>query len=190
MSNYLNLLPYCMQRRQLIVERLRQWGVVWLAAGCVVAGAAWSEYSRGKFERERLASLERRYTPLRQLQTKTAELRAQIAQLRQREEMALHIAEEQSIAALLGVLSRAAIDCEGKVCVTSLLISPGSAQKAAVAPHKALQLEGLGIDAMSVARFAAALRDADIFTDVRIRSSEQANVGAVNAVSYKLDCAW
>ena len=37
MITHLNLLPYGVRRRQLIAERLRQWCVVWLAAGGLVA---------------------------------------------------------------------------------------------------------------------------------------------------------
>ena len=190
MITHLNLLPYGVRRRQLIAERLRQWCVVWLAAGGLVAGAAWWEYSRGKFERERLASLERRYVPLKELQAKTEQLRVKIDELREREDLALRIAEERPMAVLLAILSQAALECDGNVCVTSLVLAPAAAQKQAAAPRRVLQLEGLGVDNLSVARFAAALRDANVFADVRLKSSIETRVADADAVSYKLDCAW
>ena len=119
-----------------------------------------------------------------------AEHEARLDELREREDLALRIAEERPMAVLLAILSQAALECDGNVCVTSLVLAPAAAQKQAAAPRRVLQLEGLGVDNLSVARFAAALRDANVFADVRLKSSIETRVADADAVSYKLDCAW
>jgi hypothetical protein len=98
----------------------------------------------------------------------------------------LSLADEQSVLTLVGLLSRATLQCEGKLCIQRLQLS----RRQESGPHfiKILQLDGIAVDNHLVARFAAALRDTAAFQRVELKSSGRRTGDEPAAQVYSLEC--
>jgi hypothetical protein len=193
MNTHVNLLPAGYRRKQLLALRLRQWFAVWTLAAPIMAGLAWTDWSGLQSGAERLRSLQQDYGPIRALQQESESIAARIQELEQREALVFALADQPSMLALVGQLSRAARDCEGRVSVQKLELR----RRQGVGTEDAangLVLEGVATDNQSVAGFAEALRDARAFARVELQSSESTHIGepgrGVEARSYRLECAF
>ncbi|MEX0818121.1 MAG: PilN domain-containing protein [Pirellulaceae bacterium] len=186
-KTHLNLLPMRYRRGQLIGRRLKQWSVLWLlAAGCTVL-LGWTEWSQYQAGAATLASLRSRYEPIKAMQGEVVGLQEQIDALQRRESLALSLADERSMLGLVGLLGQARQACGGRVSIGQLnLQRSGNSQSAT----SVLTLSGVATDDLAIARFVTALREAQAFTGVDLRSTGTATVGEIKARTYTMECTF
>ena len=187
MKTYLNLMPMHYRRGQLIRRRLKQWSVLWLlTAGCaaLLGWTQWTQYQTGA---SRLASLRVRYEPIEAIKGDVAELQERIDALQRRESLALSLADERSMLGLVGLLSQAKQSCDGRISIGRLSLVRSGTSEAAIS---VLTLNGVAPDDIIVSRFASALRAANAFTSVDLKSTARATVGKNEARSYTMECTF
>lgn len=187
MKTYVNLLPMVYRRKQLILRCARQWTAIWLAALTGVGVLYWAQHTHNHRARSRLETLRRDYAPVKQMADEVASLQVKIEELRRRESIVLSLADEQSMLTLIGLLSRATKQCDGKLCVQSLQLNRRQ-DGAGNQFIKVLQLDGIAADNHLVARFAAALRDTEAFQRVELKSSGRRVAQESAAQVYSLEC--
>ena len=190
---HLNMLPVRYRRQQLLVRRLRQWAPVWIATLFVAAGIGWFQASECRSLSMQLRSYEGRLAQVKQSQSDLAAMRSELEGLRGREALVLELSEQRPVLTLLGLVSRAARECDGNVFVTRLAFgTDATTRNRQENPDQAgvLTLEGVGLDNLSIARFAAAIRSNDIFQDVKLRSTGEQTIEGKLARSYIIECAF
>lgn len=187
MKTHLNLMPMRYRRGQLIRCRLKQWSVLWLlAAGCTVL-LGWTQWAQYQSGASRLASLRVRYEPIEAIKGKIAGLQEKIDALQRRESLALSLADERSMLGLVGLLSQARQACDGRISIGHLsVVRSGSSQSAT----SVLTLSGVAADDIAVSRFAGALRAANAFVAVDLKSTGNTTVGEKEARSYTMECTF
>lgn len=187
MKTHLNLLPMSYRRGQLIRRRLKQWSAVWLlVAGCTVL-VGWTQWSNYQAGATKLASLRVHYQPIAALKRDIAGLREKIDALQRRESLALSLADERSMVGLVGLLSQARQACAGRIAIGHLnLTRSGESQSA----RHVLTLTGVAADDIAVSQFASALRQANAFADIDLKSTGSVSVGDVEARSYTMECTF
>jgi hypothetical protein len=199
MNTGLNMLPRGFQRGRLVRLCLRQWLVPWaVAAGLTAALVCWLPAHHGEAEVARLDALEREHTRLGKLETRLAASRERLADLRSQEGLVLALDNQPPDLMVIGVVSRAARQSNGAVYVKSFSLQrmkggPGSARAsdgASPGCERLLTLKGTATDGLSVAGFAAVLRDAGVFAAVELKSTAVETLGAREVASYVLECAF
>lgn len=187
MKTHVNLLPIVYRRKQLILRCAQQWLAIGLTALAGVGGLYWVQHTQNHRARARLESLRREHAPAKQMADQVDSLRLKIEELRHRESIVLSLADEQSMLTLVGLLSRATLQCEGQLCIQRLQLDrrqDGASQHYT----KVLQLDGIAVDNHLVARFAAALRDTAAFQRVELKSSGRRVTDEPAAQVYSLEC--
>lgn len=201
MKTSLNILPYNLRLRQLVCARILQWclicGAVSTAAGGVLYATKYLPYQARESE---LQARERKYAPLNKLKTELDAMRAEMDDLRKREALAMSLADDVPDLTLLGVVSRAAKQSNGKVYVKVLSLDRETVQSAPAVDEPAgsttqsrggvLKLQGAGLDNLSVARFVAALRDSEVFEKVELKSTGIQAASDTGARSYLVECVF
>ena len=189
MKTYLNLLPMAYRRKQLILQRVRQWSIIWLVALAGFGVLYWAQHTQNHRARSRLESLRQDYAPLKKMSDEVESLQVKIEELRRRESIVLSLADEQSMLTLIGLLSRATKQCDGKLCVQRMQLNRRQ-DGAGNQFIKVLQLDGIAVDNHLVARFAAALRDTAAFQRVELKSSGRRVAEDSTAQVYSVECSF
>ena len=185
MSQSLNLIPAAIQRRYALRRVSRVW-LIWLAASGAGAGLFLGiEWLRGVASLRELMDLDVRYAPFLRLAEEREALGAQIAQLRAREENALQISRDEYGMTLLGVMSEAAANSGGDVYLDSLAYRRTTALQG-VGPSNAVHLSGVGLDGLSVAEFAAKLRESGVFNEVTVQNTQPVDGGVASLRQFSI----
>jgi hypothetical protein len=116
-----------------------------------------------------------------------ARLHEKIDALQRRESLALSLVDERSMLGLVGLLSQARQDCDGRVSIGELNLNRSGTSQAATS---VLTLMGVAADDLAVARFTSALRETKAFTGVDLTSTGNATVGDVEARTYTMECTF
>lgn len=186
MNPFINLIPPGYQRRALLRLRVRQWGAVWaLAAALAAMTLCGAHFSHDDAPNWQFQANQREEARVQQLQKRITETRARLSELEGQEERMSSLADAVPPLAVLGVVSRAARQSAGSLHVADLLIArsaapPGMAASGATttANRRRLLLRGNSVDGVSVAEFAAALRECGMFTQVDLKSATAEGSGA------------
>ena len=187
MKTHLNLMPMHYRRGQLIRRRLKQWSVLWLLTAGFTVLLGWTQWTQYQTGASRLASLRVRYEPIEAIKGEVADLQERIDALQRRESLALSLADERSMLGLVGLLSQAKQACDGRISIGRLnLVRSGNRQTAT----SVLTLTGVAPDDIIVSRFANALRAANAFAAVDLKSTANATVGNKKARSYTMECTF
>ena len=190
MTTHLNLLPMKFRRGQIARRRLRQWCMVWLACGALMSSVGWARWNRSRQLNDRLMTLEEEFAPVRRMQDELRRLRRELEEVKRREALVLELAERQPMLTLFGLMSRAAAECGGNVAVLEVTFhrtmeagATGEEESPGV-----LVLEGVGVDNLAIARFAAAFRSSDLFREVHLKSTQEVVMNTNPAKAYHLEC--
>ncbi len=195
----LNILPYALRRRQMVRRRLYQWCFVWAAAATAAGNIVyWATYVPYQACLADMQTHERKYAPVKKLQTELDAMRAQMDDLQKRETLALSLADDVPDLTFLGIISRAARRSNGSVYVEQMSLDRNTptttpdknADSAGQKPSGVLTLRGAGADNLSVARFVAALRDSEVFDTVELKSTGIHAAGRMEARSYLVECVF
>ena len=194
MQTYVNLLPTRTAVATLLLRRVRQWSFVALSALSLVVVGSIVEWKRVESIQVRLKQLENQAGPLPTLEREVDHMQQQLDQCNARATLAAQLVDDRSMLSLIGLVSRAAHESAGKVCVRQLSVETVSASgqrglgvTGNVSLRK-LQLEGLGEDNLSVARFVAALRESRAFHEVQLKASESTQKNDRKFRNYQLEC--
>jgi hypothetical protein len=193
MKTHLNLLPLEVQRWQIVRLRLGPWCVIWSAVALLWVTLAALDWQESQAASRKLKAIEEQLAPTRTLAETNRQLAAQIEALEKRESVALTLSNERPSLALLGMIARASQAAAGRVYVQQLQWNeapPALGDATSVAPRAGLRLEGVGADNLSIARFAAALRDTDVFSQVSVHASNAAGEADESGRSYAIECAF
>ena len=194
MQTYVNLLPTRTAVTALLLRRVRQWSFVALSALFLVVVGSILEWKRIESIQAKLKRLENQVAPLPILQREVDHMQQQLDQCNARATLAAQLVDDRSMLSLIGLVSRAANESAGKVCVRQLSVEtvsapgrrdPGAAGNVSL---RKLQLEGLGEDNLSVARFVAALRGSRVFYEVQLKASEWTQQDDRKFRNYELEC--
>lgn len=188
-KTHVNLLPMTYRRKQLVMQLVKQWTVIWLAALMAAGTLYWAQYTQNYRARSRLESLRRDFTPVKAMADEVEALKAKIDELRSRESIVLSLADEQSMLTLIGLLCRATEKCDGQLCIQRLQLDRRQDSSGAQF-MKVLQLDGIATSNHLVARFAAALRDSTAFQRVELKSSGRRATEKKDEQAYSLECVF
>lgn len=187
MTNHVNLLPMRYRQGQMIRRRIGQWCAVWALAATALTLTGWTHWSTYRADVLKLESLTREFAPIDQMSREIDAITDRIDQLEQRESLVLELAAEESMLSLMGILSTAAGDCGGAICIQRCQLQRRDSGEQTL---KVLTLDGIGEDNLAVARFAAALRDAAPFRRVELKSTGLGAPTRVESRTYSLECVF
>ncbi len=187
MKTYVNLMPMSYRRGHLIRCRLKQWAVLWVFAAAATVLVGWTQWSQYQAGAAKLESLRVRYEPIEEMKNEVVELQEKIDALQRRESLALSLADERSMLGLIGLLSNARNDCEGRISIDSLNLNRNGNNQLATS---VLVLQGVAADDLAVAKFVGALSDANAFSGVELKSTGSKKLGELTARTYTMECTF
>ena len=189
MKGHLNLIPLATQRLYASRRIVRFWSAVIALAGIGCLLACGIEWGRGLAASQQLQAFDARFAPLAKLLEEQRELSELVANLHAREQISLELSNETQGVSLLGVISQAASELNGAVYVAKLeydsSVQSGKGQRD---HHRLLHLGGAGTDSMSVATFAAGLRDSGVFDSVTVDSTRSFHGGEPSLRTFEINC--
>ncbi len=189
MKTHLNLMPQSLRRWQLVRRRLRQWSTVWCLSALVIITMAWISGGRRKSIEDKLKRLQGQYAPIKTMQSNMVQLRGELDEIRRREAVVLQLAEPRRMLTLVGCVSRATKDCGGGVSLRDFVMNREHSPRASgEGPSNVLTLQGVGVDNLCIASFAAALRSKEIFEQVQVKSTGEQSVNSNTVRSFHLEC--
>lgn len=188
---HLNLLPSSYRRRQIVLKRVRQWSMVWGVALVLALVFGWFCAADCRKLSSDLDLLEAKYSRVKNTQQELRVARKELQELEQREALVLELSQRRPMLSLLGILSKAAQQCDGTVSVRHIAWETDSSNSAGAAAGELeprLTLRGVGLNNLWVAQFASALRRNDVLREVQLKSTEQQIVNDKVAHGYQLEC--
>jgi Tfp pilus assembly protein PilN len=199
MKDYLNLIPWKCRKAQLLRLRLRQWCLPWAIAGGLVLAAGVVKWDQWRCGRDRVERLQRACGPTDSLLAEIQALTKRVEALKAREAAVAQLEDPRPALALLGLVSRSAKQCEGRLRVELLSLqtkqdagaSAGLGPTAAgLARRKSLVLKGIAADNLAVAQFVLALRQTKAFDRVELKSSQVQPADHRPARTYQVECLY
>ena len=188
---HLNLLPTQYRRRQIVLKRVWQWSVVWGVALVLALTLGWFRAADCRKLSRDLELLEAKFSRVKNTQQELRAAQKELQQLEQREALVLELSQRRPMLSLLGILSKAAQQCDGTVSIRHITweTESGNTRGAAAGePQPLLTLQGVGLNNLWVAQFASALRKNDVLREVQLKSTEQQIVNDKVAHGYQLEC--
>ena len=197
MTESLNLVPLSFRRRLLFRRRLRQWCGVWLLCAIALGSAAIGEYSHVVRLRNTLMQREQQCKPLHETEQDTERVGQQLAEVRERSAFLTTLQHGDRPAQLLGFIGRFAclpkhsihlVECN--LSTTGLAVSTRSTSAPQGITGRRLLLKGIAVDDLAVARFVSALREAELFDNVRLQSSIDAVEDSDASCRFEVTCEY
>lgn len=199
-----NLLTWRFRLLLLIRRRLTQWSVVWVAAAIISLGWWQLRLHRLQATDERVALMETRSSPLKQMQSENDRIRQQLADMNSHESLLARLDDEQLPYRLLALVSLQVGERDGTVRIESFKLTrrdesssekssgTGSAGSTEHAGSFSTQLavRGIATDNLAVSLFVAGLRDTGVFESVDLKSSVGARVDDHRAQSFAIICGY
>lgn len=190
MSRHVNL----MTDRALRVATIRQHRRVWLIAIPVLLGvmalpviARWQAVQPLAQRRE---SLERRYEPARKTQEENRELSTKIDRILAEDKLALVLAEQRPLAALLGVISQAASGEGLQLRVENFQLNERNPEETLQTGRcGTLTLRGLAAGNEDIGRFVEALRQPP-FQSIELLTTEKVKMPSTDLESFTIRCEY
>ena len=194
MKTSLNLLPPMLRRQQLLRRRVVQWSMV-LCLGAVLGSLAqWYVLRQHHVLERRLEVLAREHQPTRTLLNELINMREQLAELEQQELVANELEHQRQVLALLGVISHAGRETNGRLRVTQVKLTdlqsvqPADASRPAASSPGSFVVSGVSLDNPAVAELMVSLQDSGLFSHVEVVSMKQRDGGDVELRDYELRC--
>ena len=199
MKTHLNLLPWSYRRGRLLRRRLIQWSAAWTLASLVCGGIWWTGYRSYLAAQDAVRWRTEQYEPVEIMRGEIEQLRADIEELSDRETLVGQLAEERPPLTVMGLVSRSARGCDGRVHVERILLNrDGSAgrlgAKAANTPathaggDSMLTIHGLGLDHAAVSKFVVQLSRSGAFDHVELKSSLQKIMAGDTLRGFIVEC--
>jgi len=153
-----------------------------------VIAAAWMFAWQGaETAAQHRSSLDSRYAPIKRIKEEIQVATEQTQEIQRREKTALALAARRSTLSLLGSVSAAAQQNQGRVYVNHFNFRGGGDITDENA-QTLLQLRGIGQDDAAVTRFVEHLRAAKLFGKVELKSSGAARLGDIVVREFQVEC--
>ena len=200
MKRHLNLLTERFRLRMLVRRRLREWGIV---AGVILsASLAWIGYQRThiSYLQAELAARLTQSAPVARMRERNARIGSQISLLQERQTLLAQLQQGKLPYQVIALVSRSAGQNQDAIHVAELVLAQAEvAQSPPATPateqpapkpreETVLLLKGTASDNLAVARFVAALRRSNAFSDVDLKSSLQEVRPSISGRSYWIEC--
>ncbi len=197
MKTFVNMLPESFRKRNLLRLRLAQWAPVWVLVFAGAASACWSEYSKFTAASDVALAKERQYAVVDRLNVELVSIRERLKGLQEHEAIAAELVNNQPLLSLVGIVSRSARQCGGKLRIEKFSLGRGTPsasrtnqqQTPAAAPRRQLVLQGKSVDNLAIPKFVALLRQAGIFEQVELKSAKEGRSEGDRAHSYLVECS-
>jgi hypothetical protein len=188
MTPGMNLLPTSHRIRQSALTTIRRW--IGILIVVVMLTCVWGikDVLRSQESRGTMQQLRSQAEPIRLQQTESGRLRGQYDQLRKQETLEGELAERPSLTDLMGIIVRASKHCNGTVGIRTFDLSQKNRDNGRTS--YSLAILGIGTDDLSIAHFAAALRDSVAFTRVQLISTAPISENEISARSFSLECTY
>ncbi|HEY4232535.1 MAG TPA: PilN domain-containing protein [Lacipirellulaceae bacterium] len=194
MKSAINLLPPVLRRGRMLRRRAIQWGAVL----CIVLVGAWAarwwklrEYHSLNQQLEAVAHNGR---PAQVKLQEITVMRQQLRQLQQHEDVAKELQQQRQVLAVLGVVSQAARQSNGRLRVTDLKVTDFQTAHVADQPEKeptrggTVTLIGVSLDSPTVAEFHDTLERSGLFVDVKLIKSNARKENDTSLYEYEVCC--
>lgn len=194
MKTAINLLPVAYRRQRLVRRRAIQWSLVLAAALATIGAAGWFKSHEYRLLERQLAAVNRESRPAQAMLREIAVMRKQIERLQQRQTIAQELEQQRQALALLGAISQAARNTDGRLRVVDCRVN--DLQATEVDEHQeesahhpgTVTLLGVALDSPTVAEFNDGLLRSGLFADVKlIKSNERTEVGP-EMFDYEVRC--
>lgn len=183
MKKSIDLLPASYRRAQLMQNRC----VGWLFGLIVVAGLVvyerHVEVKAYQMDQQMLHAQQQRHAELFRKKKELPKLRQQLTEISKNQTEAPDAPSTDFTLNMLGVVSRCAKECEGRLWIDELKMSSGPQEDD---PTIRLRLKGRATDNLIVATFAATLRETDAFERVELKRTQQRSDYEIR--NYLLEC--
>jgi hypothetical protein len=190
----INLLPAVYRRQALLRRRIAQWSLVL----CTVLAATWAArwYKVGEYHTlsRQLEAVSREGRPAQAMLHEITEMRQRVQQLKRHQTIAQELDHQRYVLALLGAVSKAARQTNGRLHVVDCHVVDLQAaennkeQEADAERHASVTLVGVSLDSPTVGEFEESLLRSGMFADVKlIKSNERADVGQ-ELYDYEVRC--
>ena len=123
MTTFVNLLPWTCRKAQLIRLRLVQWSVAWAAVGGLMFVACVVRWDQWNASRDRVEWLQQAYAPTNAVLAEIKTLGRGVEQLRAQETVVAQLESPRPALTLLGLVSRSARECEGRLRIEQLSVA-------------------------------------------------------------------
>jgi hypothetical protein len=194
MKTAINLLPSFYRRQRLVRRRAIQWSVILVAALGSVGAACWYRGHEYRVLQRQLAAVARESGPAQTMLREIAAMRMKIEKLQQHQTIAQELEHQRQVLALLGVVSQAARQTEGRLRVVDCRVVDLQATEVEEiggdeTPHPGtVTLVGVALDSPTVAEFHDGLMRSGLFADVKlIKSNERTQLGP-ELFDYEVRC--
>jgi hypothetical protein len=195
MRTAINLLPMGFRRQQMVRLRAFQWASVVCAVVALGWGWHWLEQRTALELSQQLESLEREHAPTKTMLKQLVNMRHQLDELQQQENIAMELEYQRNVLALLAVISETAKSSQGRVRVTNFQVT-GFQNMRAPKPDNGKEqtpdgviVRGVSLDNSAVADLLAGLQDSGMFSHVEMAMKEHAE-GDVSLREYELRCEY
>ena len=202
-KRYSNLLTWRFRQYMLIRRRLRQWAVVWTVVA-VISLSWWQIRVHGvEAAEKRVALMETRHHPLKQMQLENKHLRDQLTKMNSHESLLARLDDEQVPYRLLALISLQVAERSGSVRIESFQLTQSESvtDSAISEPEKhdpgdfertqtQLVVRGIATDNMAISLFVAGLRDTDVFESIELKSSLAERVDNQRTQSFIIVCGY
>lgn len=192
MRTMINMLPASYRRQQMLRNRCTQWASAISVMLVVGWGWHWLEMrEQAKLSRQ-LDVLSREHAPTRTMLKQVIDMRRQLKELDEHEEVAKELETQRNALTLLGVISNTTQKTKGRLRVTKMELSNfQSPSVAAIAAESApppggLLLAGVSLDNPSVALLMDGLKNSGIFRKVDLKTVKEREGMAL--WDYELRC--
>lgn len=194
MKTTINLLPPVYRRQRLLRRRAIQWSVVLVSALSTLAVASWYKVHESHVLQRQLAAAERESRPSRNMLRQISSMRGQIEKLQQHQSIAQELEQQRQVLALLGVVSQAARQTQGRLRVIDCRVVDLQATEVAESRGEGslragtVTVTGVALDSPAVAGFEQELMRSGLFADVKlIKSNERGQLGP-ELFDYEVRC--
>jgi hypothetical protein len=189
-----NLLPWKVQRQQLLASRLHQWLAA--TAACLMITLVWFTlaWQRRAAEQRDVDELIRQSRFVTYLSEQVDGLRKQNRTLAYREALFKKLQQQVQPLSVLGVVGQSAAACEGvTVDRVESAEQTGASHKPAVGKETATNLISIRVEAASslpVAQLVLALRERQTFRKVELKAASDRSAGGQTSESYVIECSF
>jgi len=194
MKTAINLLPPVYRRQRLVRRRAIQWCVVLVSALSTLGVAYWYKVHESHVLQRQLAAAERESRPSRNMLRQISSMRGQIEKLQQHQSIAQELEQQRQVLALLGVVSQAARQTQGRLRVIDCRVVDLQATEVAESRGEGslragtVTVTGVALDSPAVAGFEQELMRSGLFADVKLIKSNERNQLGPELFDYEVRC--
>lgn len=203
-KRYSNLLSSKFRLIVLIRRRLTLWSLAWIATLLISFGWWQIRSLQVNAAEERVALMETRCGPLKQMQTRNEIITRQLAELNSHESLLTRLDDEQIPYSMLALVSQQIGARRGTVRIESFQLTQidrpatetaavgGTLAQTPASPVTVTQLtvRGIAVDNLAVSQFVAGLRDTGVFDYADLKSSVGAHVDNQRAQNFIIICGY